>query len=76
MSISDAVAPHIPFLRRFARALSGTQKAGDAYVAATLEAIVAEPACLDSTLDPKIALYKLFLREWRDENGRGDFSAT
>jgi CheY-like chemotaxis protein len=65
MSISDAVAPHIPFLRRFARALSGIQAAGDAYVVATLEAIVAEPGCLDSNVDPKIALYKLFLREWR-----------
>jgi CheY-like chemotaxis protein len=74
MSTSDAVAPHIPFLRRFARALSGTQRAGDAYVAATLEAIVAEPACLDSALDPKIALYQVFVREWRGVNGRRDFS--
>jgi len=65
MSIKHAVAPHIPYLRRFARALSGTQAAGDAYVAATLEAIVAEPGCLDAKVDPKIALYKLFLREWR-----------
>jgi DNA-directed RNA polymerase specialized sigma24 family protein len=65
MSISKAVAPHIPYLRRFARALSGTQRAGDAHVVATLEAIVAEPACIDSKLDPKIALYKLFLRQWR-----------
>jgi len=65
MAIADAVAPHIPFLRRFARALSGTQAAGDAYVVATLETIVAEPSCLDSNVDPKIALYKLFLREWR-----------
>jgi len=65
MSISAAVAPHVPYLRRFARALSGTQKAGDAYVAATLEAIVADPGSLDSKVEPKIALYKLFLREWR-----------
>jgi len=65
MSVSDAVAPHIPYLRRFARALSGTQAAGDAHVMATLEAIVADPGCLDLSLDPKIALYKLFLREWR-----------
>ena len=54
-----------PFLRRFARALSGTQRAGDAYVVATLEAIVADPGCLDPAVDPKIALYKLLLREWR-----------
>jgi CheY-like chemotaxis protein len=76
MSTSDAVAPHIPLLRRFARALSGTQKAGDAYVAATLEAIIAEPACLDPALDPKTALYKVFLREWRGVNGQRDFSVT
>ena len=66
MSISDAVAPHIPFLRRFARALSGTQASGDAYVAATLETILADPGCFDAELDPKVALYKLFLRGWRD----------
>ena len=65
MSISDAVAPHIPYLRRFARALSGTQAAGDAHVVATLEAILADSGCLDLNVDPKIGLYKLFLREWR-----------
>ena len=66
MSISDAIAPHIPLLRRFARALCGTQAAGDAYVAATLEAILADPDCFDAKLDPKIAMYKLFLRGWRN----------
>ena len=66
MSISDSIAPHIPFLRRFARALCGTQAAGDAYVAATLEEILADPDCFDAELDPKVALYKLFLRSWRN----------
>jgi CheY-like chemotaxis protein len=66
MSISDAIAPHIPFLRRFARALCGTQAAGDAYVAATLEEILADPRCFDANLEPKVALYKLFLRSWRN----------
>ncbi|HEY5205435.1 MAG TPA: response regulator [Roseiarcus sp.] len=66
MSTSDAIAPHIPFLRRFARALCGTQAAGDAYVAATLEEILADPKCFDANLDPKVALYKLFLRSWRN----------
>ena len=45
MSISNAIAPHIPFLRRFARALCGTQASGDAYVAAALETILADPKC-------------------------------
>ena len=66
MSISDGIAPHIPFLRRFARALCGTQAAGDAYVAATLEEILADPKCFDAKLEPKVALYKLFLRSWRN----------
>jgi len=80
MSISDAIAPHIPFLRRFARALCGTQAAGDAYVAATLEEILSYPDCFDGNLEPKVALYKLFLRSWRsvplnahvDHAGLGD----
>ncbi len=76
MSISDKVAPHIPFLRRFARALTGTQAGGDSYVAATLEAILAEPGCLDAELDPKVALYKLFLCGWHSvpANIHVDFS--
>ena len=60
------IAPHIPFLRRFARALAGTQAAGDAYVASTLEAIVEDPETIDSGLDPKVAIYRVFLRTWRD----------
>jgi CheY-like chemotaxis protein/DNA-directed RNA polymerase specialized sigma24 family protein len=66
MSVSAAIAPHIPFLRRFARALSGTQSAGDAYVEASLEAILADPEIFDTTLSAKVALYRIFLRTWRD----------
>ena len=40
MSTSQAVAQHLPYLRRYARALSGSQTSGDAYVAATLEALM------------------------------------
>ena len=42
MSISQTLAPHLPYLRRYARALTGSQASGDAYVAATLEALVKE----------------------------------
>jgi DNA-directed RNA polymerase specialized sigma24 family protein len=65
MSVSDAIAPHIPFLRRFARALTGTQQSGDGYVAATLEAILAEPSIFDPSLSPRVALYSIFLRTWQ-----------
>lgn len=64
MSISDAISSYIPFLRRFARALTGTQAGGDAYVLATLEALVADPASIKADDDIRTALYRLFLRVW------------
>ena len=64
MSISQAIAPHLPQLRRFARALTGSQKGGDSYVVETLEAIVADPSNLDSLSDVRCGLYRLFLKLW------------
>src|SRR5581483_5565176 len=64
MPISKAIAPHIPYLRRFARALAGTQAAGDAYVAATLEVLISDPSQFDTSLDPRVALYRTFLGLW------------
>jgi hypothetical protein len=40
VSTSQMVARHLPFLRRYARALTGNQSSGDAYVAAVLEALL------------------------------------
>ena len=37
LSLAFEIAPHLPFLRRFSRALTGDQHAGDSYVAALLE---------------------------------------
>jgi CheY-like chemotaxis protein len=64
MSISQAISSHIPYLRRFARALSGTQAGGDAYVLATLEAIVADPSELNGVADLRAALHRVFLAVW------------
>jgi DNA-directed RNA polymerase specialized sigma24 family protein/CheY-like chemotaxis protein len=64
MSISKSIAPHLPYLRRFARALAGTQVAGDAYVAATLEVLIEEPFLFDGALDPRVALYRIFVGLW------------
>jgi DNA-directed RNA polymerase specialized sigma24 family protein len=64
MSISQAIAPHLPHLRRFARALTGSQRSGDAYVVETLEAIVADPDSFDASGDVRSALYRLFLKLW------------
>ncbi len=64
MSIAETISPHIPYLRRFARALAGTQAGGDAYALATLEAIVADPKSLDTGLDVRAGLYRVFLTLW------------
>ena len=40
MSRSQLVAEHLPLLRRYARALTGNQASGDAYVAAMLETLL------------------------------------
>jgi CheY-like chemotaxis protein/DNA-directed RNA polymerase specialized sigma24 family protein len=62
---SKMVAQYLPFLRRYARALTGSQASGDAYVAATLEALIAEPAVIDGSKEgPKVALYRLFTKIW------------
>ena len=57
MSTSQAVTRHLPFLRRYARALTGSQHSGDAYVAATLEALIADPNAMDQASSPRVALY-------------------
>jgi CheY-like chemotaxis protein len=62
MSIAEKVNADLPFLRRFARSLTGSQETGDAAVVATLEAIIADPDVLDSSLAPRVALYKAFLK--------------
>jgi CheY-like chemotaxis protein/DNA-directed RNA polymerase specialized sigma24 family protein len=64
MSVSQSIAPHLPSLRRFARALSGSQESGDAYVVALLEALVENPSIFPLDIDPKVALYKIFLKIW------------
>src|SRR5262245_18854747 len=61
MSIAERVNADLPFLRRFARSVTGSQDAGDAVVVSTLEAIVADPRQLDNGLPPRVALYRAFL---------------
>jgi CheY-like chemotaxis protein len=63
MSNADAVARHIPFLRRYARAVTGSQTSGDAYVAAVLEALVRDPGLLKSP-HLRSTLYRLFSTIW------------
>jgi CheY-like chemotaxis protein/DNA-directed RNA polymerase specialized sigma24 family protein len=65
MSLGQDLAPHLPFLRRYARALTGSQRSGDGFVRATLEAIVADPSSFPRDVDPRLGLYALFQRIWK-----------
>ena len=63
MSLVQKLGPHLPYLRRYARALTGTQKSGDSYVKAALQALASGTHELDD-LPPRVALYKLFQAIW------------
>ncbi|MGY6568917.1 MAG: response regulator [Salinarimonas sp.] len=64
MTTAELVAPQLPYLRRYARALTGSQAAGDAYVAATLEALITDPEQLEATNNPRLALFRVFTVIW------------
>ena len=75
MSVAEKVTAHLPYLRRFARAVTGSQKSGDAYVVSTLEAMLADPAIFPDDLAPRVALYRTFLKilnsiEWNADKSR------
>lgn len=72
MSLAHQVASHLPYLRRYARALTGNQKSGDAYVISVLEALVADDAVFDRALPSRVALYKVFTRIWRSVSVNGE----
>lgn len=64
MSTSQAVARDLPRLRRYARALTGSQSSGDAYVGATLEALAQDPSVLDASDGVSVSLFRAFTRVW------------
>jgi len=68
MSLGQKLAPHLPFLRRYARALTGSQSHGDNYVRATLEAIVAAPDDFPKHVDARVGLYRTFQAIWASAN--------
>jgi len=66
MGYAELAAPHLPFLRRFARALTGSQKSGDAYVVALLETLANDPDGLaEVKASPRIGIYKMLCSLWQ-----------
>ena len=62
-SVSDELGEAIPYLRRYARALTGSQASGDRFAAASLEAILADRSVLDGT-DVKTGFYRVLYGIW------------
>ena len=60
MSLSQQLASDLPFLRRYARALTGSQEKGDGLVRTTLEAALGDEAIKVSLGEGRVALYRAF----------------
>jgi DNA-directed RNA polymerase specialized sigma24 family protein/CheY-like chemotaxis protein len=76
MPFSENVKPHIPYLRRYARLLTGDQARGDAIVRAALESAVAGITPIDRELPPRVSLYKLFHDNWDSDAPASSAQAT
>jgi DNA-directed RNA polymerase specialized sigma24 family protein len=74
VSTAQTVAQHLPYLRRYARALTGSQNSGDTYVSATLEALIQDPTTLKDPAGSRVALYRTFTSIWNSlaVNGETD----
>jgi len=72
MASTEGLVGQVPYLRRFARALTGTQELGDACVVAALERMLASPS---NNTPARIALYRHVLAEVDALEARGLSSA-
>ena len=73
--LADLVGENLPFLRRYARALTGNQDTGDTYASATLEALIEDSSIFDGSIAPKAALFRAFHLIWSSAGapvGEGD----
>lgn len=64
VDLSATVARHLPYLRRYSRALTGNQSSGDRYAVAVLETVIADPDLLRRDDDAKVALFSVFHGIW------------
>lgn len=76
MSLIAQYGPHLPFLRRYARALTGTQASGDAYIRASLEALTKQPSLLAESSSPRVALYRFFHAIWATTGAKLETAGT
>jgi CheY-like chemotaxis protein len=69
MSLGAQIAANLPFLRRYARALTGSQASGDAFVREMLEAVLADDGLKASLAGGRVPLYRAFSKIWASASG-------
>lgn len=69
MSLGTQLAANLPLLRRYARALTGSQELGDGFVRATLEAALADDLLKQSLAGGRVPLYRAFTGVWAEAAG-------
>lgn len=76
MGFVERFSPHLPFLRRYARALTGSQVSGDAYVKASLAALAEQPDEISEDVPDRIALYWFCHVIWSTTGAKLDVGTT
>ncbi|MEP7221892.1 MAG: response regulator [Novosphingobium sp.] len=71
MPLKAAIGPQLPYLRRYARALTGSQSLGDGAVREMLEALLLAPEEFDTGRPARLELYRVFHKLWRGMSSLG-----
>ncbi len=69
--LSDQIAAYLPYLRRYARTLTGAQESGDRYALKTLEAILSDRSEFEGNISVQVGLFRVFHKFWVGE-GRAE----
>ncbi|MGH6787172.1 MAG: response regulator [Novosphingobium sp.] len=65
MTLRSILGPELPYLRRYARAITGSQALGDAAVREVLEALLHSPGEFDTDRPARLELYRIFHKLWQ-----------
>jgi len=76
MSMKEALAPNLPYLRRYGRALTGSQERGDSCVRATLSALLSGEQVLGEGVPSRVGLYRAFQDMWSEGENDGHDATT
>ncbi|WP_050927951.1 response regulator [Aestuariivita boseongensis] len=74
--LANEIGDLLPYLRRYARALTGRQQSGDSFAVATLEAILSDPAPISQETDLRVALFRAFHNIWASTGATVDPSSA